>query len=90
MERENRESTRAAGVSRTVLSGEEEEQKRLTESTGLRARDTRAADNQEGESQETPPLPPGLARREQQAPPLPPRETTEYTTPRDKEEATNR
>ena len=83
MERENRESTRAAEVSRTVLSGEEEEQKRLTESTGLRARDTRAADNQEGESQEPPP--PGSEPREQQAPPLPQRETTGYTTARGEE-----
>ena len=65
------ESTRAAVASQTALSGEEEEQKRLPESTGLRAGDTRAADNQEGESRETPPppLPPGPEPREQPAPP---------------------
>ena len=41
-ERESRESTRAAAASQTVLSGEEEERKRLAESTRLRAGDTRA------------------------------------------------
>ena len=84
-EREGRESTRAAEASRTALSGEEEEQKRLPESTGLRTGDTRAADNREGESRELPLPPPGLAPQEQQAPPPLPRETTEYTTARGQE-----
>ena len=72
-----------------MLSGEGEEQQRLPRSTGLRAGDDRAATKQPGGSRETPPLPPGLAPREQ--PPLPlPRETTEYITAgRGKEEATN-
>ena len=70
-ERESRESTGAAAASWTVLSGEEEEQKRLSESTGLRAGDTRAADNQETESRELPLPPPGSEPREPQAPPPP-------------------
>ena len=70
-------------MSGTALSGEEEEQKKLPESARLRARDTRVADNQEGESGETPP--PGPEPWEQQAPPPPPRETTGYTTPRGEE-----
>ena len=84
-ERESRESTGAAAASRTALSGEEEEQKRLSESPGLRAGDTREVDNQEGESREPPPLPPGSEPREQQAPPPPQKETTGYTTARGEE-----
>ena len=81
---------RAAAASGTVRSGGEEEQQRLPGSTGLRTRDNRAADNQPGESRETPLLPPGLVPQEQPMPPLLPRETTEYITARGKEEATNR
>ena len=80
MERKHCESTGAAAASGTELSGEEEEQLRLLGSTGLRAGDNRAADNQQGESWETPQPPPGLVPREQPAPPLLLRETTEYTT----------
>ena len=89
MERKHCESTGAAAASGTELSGEEEEQLRLLGSTGLRAGDNRAADNQQGESWETPQPPPGLVPREQPAPPLLPRETTEYITTRGKEEATS-
>ena len=80
-ERENRESTRAAAVSRTALSGEEEEQKRLPERTGLRAGDTRAQTTRK-ESRETPPPPLGPEPREQRAPPPPQKETTGYTAVR--------
>ena len=85
MEREGRESTRAAAANWTAPSGEEEEQKRLPESAGLRTGDAKAADNREGESQELPQPPPGLAPREQQAPPPLPRRTTGYTTARGEE-----
>ena len=76
---------RGWAMSQTALRGEEEEQKRLPESTGLRTGDARAADNQEGESREPPPPPPGLEPWEQQAPLPPPRETTGYTTARGEE-----
>ena len=83
MESGNRESTGASVASQTALSGEEEEQKRLSESAGLRARDTRAVDNQERVSREPLPPPPGSELQKQQAPPQ--TETTGYTTARGKE-----
>ena len=63
MEGGNRESTGAAAVRGTALSEGREEQKKPSESTGLRAGNTRAADNKQGGSQEQPPLPPGPAPR---------------------------
>ena len=89
MGRRHCESTGAAAASGTALSGEGGEQQRLPGSTGLRAGDNRAADNQQGGSQETPPPPPGLVAREQQPPPPLPKETTEYITARGKEGTTN-
>ena len=87
MGRRHCESTGAAAVSGTALSGEGGEQQRLPGSTGLRAGDNRAATKQPGERRGTPPPPPGLAPREQ---PLLPRETMGYNTAeRGKEEATN-
>ena len=84
------ESTGAAAASGTALSGEGGEQQRLPGSTRLRAGDNRVADNQQEGSRETPPPPPGLVPWEQPTPPMLPRETTEYITTRDKEEASNR
>ena len=59
----NRESTGAAAASGTALSKGREEQKKPSESTGLRAGNTRAADNKQGGSQEQPPSPPRPAPR---------------------------
>ena len=72
-------------ASQTALNGEKEEQKRLSESSGLRAGDTRAVDNQERGSQESPQPPPGSEPWEQQAPPRLQKGTTGYTTARGEE-----